>query len=321
MNGPRDTTRLWQLVAVIAIAGAVLSLAPLDPARSLAALQCDGNSTCDDPTGPVTCADGRHVSAPTDCNSLCGNPQDLGTRCATFDSSLCVEAVCGSAGECGNAQTYVPPSCNDNNDCTVDSCDACADTCAGACVHQPDFSGALDGPVTCADGRHVSAPTDCNSLCGNPQDVGTLCATFDSNLCVEAVCGSAGECGNAKAYVPSSCDDGNNCTIDTCDVCAGNRAGACAHQQDLTAAGCNLAPGTSCSDPSQCASTFCADGVCCNRVCDAAFETCNRPGTAGLCVGPAPVPVVSARGVLVIGCLLTGIGLWSLRRVVGRFLG
>jgi hypothetical protein len=95
----------------------------------------------------------RHVSAPFECNSLCQNPaEDVGKRCASFDNNLCVEAVCGGAGECGNAQPYLPAGCDDNSACTIDSCDPCANNCAGACVHQPDLLAASSGAVTCADG-------------------------------------------------------------------------------------------------------------------------------------------------------------------------
>ena len=322
MKTPRDTVRLWQFLAFLAIASTVLSLASLHSVEPLVVLAggggpCDTNPTCGELSGTFTCADGRHVQSNFDCDDLCQGGQSDGTPCATFDSNLCLEVVCG-AGACGDSVPFIPSSCKTN--CTVDSCDVCANNCSGACVHQPDLSpGALYGPVTCADGRHVDAPFHCNDLCAGEGLVGTLCATFDSHLCVEAVCGSAGECGNAMPFVPPSCNDNNNCTIDSCDMCANNRSGACVHQPDLNATGCNLAPGEPCSAIFQCASTFCVDGVCCNSACDGPSEACNLPGSVGQCVtAAAPAPVVSGRGVLIIGCLLTAIGLLSLRRAVRR---
>src|SRR5262249_55353819 len=130
------------------------------------------------------------------------------------------------------------------------------------------------------------------------------------------VCGSAGECGPLMAYVPASCNDNNNCTVDGCDVCANDAHGACVHPPDLTAPGCNLAPGDACTGGFQCTSTFCADGVCCNRACDAPSETCNLPGSEGQCVVPAPV--VSRRGVIVVGFLLAVIGLGGIQQAVRR---
>jgi hypothetical protein len=55
--------------------------------------------------------------------------------------------------------------------------------------------------------------------------------------------------------------------------------------------------GATCSSPSQCLSTFCVDGVCCNSACDLANQSCNQPGNAGVCVDiiPAPAPAASHR--------------------------
>jgi MYXO-CTERM domain-containing protein len=38
-----------------------------------------------------------------------------------------------------------------------------------------------------------------------------------------------------------------------------------------------------CTDPSQCASSFCVEGVCCDRACDAPCETCSSPSAPGRC--------------------------------------
>jgi len=57
--------------------------------------------------------------------------------------------------------------------------------------------------------------------------------------------------------------------------------------------------GGSCSDGSMCASTFCVDGVCCDRTCDQPSEQCNVQGQVGTCVVPtAPAPALGARGLL-----------------------
>jgi hypothetical protein len=192
-------------------------------------------------------------------------------------------------------------------DLDLKGCDLCG---SASCALPPS------GPVTCADGTHAQLVTDCNRLCVG-QNVGQLCATYDLNICVEAVCGSAGECGLPRPYVPPSCDDNNNCTIDTCDACANNCTGMCAHQP-LNAPGCNLGPGVPCTTGFQCASTFCAKGACCNRACNGPTETCTLPGSVGQCVGLAPAPMISERGVLIVGGLLTAIGLWGLQRLTRR---
>jgi hypothetical protein len=316
-----EARRLCQMLSLVAVAGTAVALALLTPTRSLAEINCLPDSSCDAlVNSTVTCVDGRHVQHPFNCNYLCQNPdQDTGKRCATFDDNPCAQAVCGSAGECGDSETDLPSSCDDHDDCTIDTCDPCVNDCSGACIHQPDFSAVLAGSATCADGRHVMNVSGCNDLCQDAsQDVGKFCATFDSNLCVKAVCGSALECNNPTLYVPPSCDDHDVCTIDTCELCGNNRSGACVHQPDLSMSGCNLIPGESCGGAFQCASGFCVEGACCNRACDGPAETCNVPGRVGTCVEAAATPLLSGRAVLFIVCLLAAIGLFGLRRAVIR---
>src|SRR5262245_49342804 len=42
--------------------------------------------------------------------------------------------------------------------------------------------------------------------------------------------------------------------------------------------------GTACTMPGECASGFCADGVCCTAACTGVCVTCAGPGTVGTCV-------------------------------------
>jgi hypothetical protein len=44
---------------------------------------------------------------------------------------------------------------------------------------------------------------------------------------------------------------------------------------------------TDCTSPTQCASAFCVDGVCCDTACDGPQEQCNLPGERGTCVSTA----------------------------------
>lgn len=55
-------------------------------------------------------------------------------------------------------------------------------------------------------------------------------------------------------------------------------------------------PGQSCTSPSECASGFCAQGVCCDRACNGACERCDQSGT-GTCQALAlPEVCPQARG-------------------------
>jgi hypothetical protein len=77
-----------------------------------------------------------------------------------------------------------------------------------------------------------------------------------------------------------------------------------------------LPNGAACGSGSQCQSSFCADGVCCNRRCDAPIESCNLPGSAGTCVARAPVPATSRTGLLIGLVSLISVALLALRRTL-----
>ena len=51
--------------------------------------------------------------------------------------------------------------------------------------------------------------------------------------------------------------------------------------------------GDTCVQNSDCASTFCTDGVCCHTVCNAPFQSCNQPGFVGTCTREQTAPAVS----------------------------
>lgn len=174
-----------------------------------------------------------------------------------------------------------------------------------------DEEGILNGNFTCSDGREVQFPFNCSDLCGNDSN-GTQCATFDDNICVQAVC-AGGNCSMVEEYVPPSCQDDNPCTNNSCDVCANNCTGECVSTPIMNASICDLDDGATCENDGQCSSTFCVDGVCCNAACTGAGQSCTMSGFVGQCVAPAPAPAVSWQGMLVIGLLLSAIGLFGLR--------
>jgi hypothetical protein len=72
--------------------------------------------------------------------------------------------------------------------------------------------------------------------------------------------------------------------------------------------------GGSCADGSMCASTFCVDGVCCDRACDQPSEQCNVAGQAGTCVVPAaPAPALGPGGLLAAVLVLLASGALAVR--------
>ena len=73
--------------------------------------------------------------------------------------------------------------------------------------------------------------------------------------------------------------------------------------------------GSSCTDPGQCSSTFCVDGVCCDTRCDAPGEQCNLPDGRGTCTGTtAPAPALTPRALLFAAALLAVVAAFALRR-------
>jgi len=183
----------------------------------------------------------------------------------------------------------------------------------GQCVNQ---SCAMRGLATynCSDGRvGVTNASNCSDLCANASN-GDECAVANFQLCEHVVC-EAGNCSNIQPFVPPSCDDGNICTVDTCDVCANNCSGACVNTASNSSS-CNLPEGDPCFSNGQCTTDFCVDGVCCDSACTDPLHGCNVPGSVGHCVSHAPAPLVSARGLAAAAGLLGLVGLLSLRRVL-----
>jgi hypothetical protein len=78
-----------------------------------------------------------------------------------------------------------------------------------------------------------------------------------------------------------------------------------------------LALGDACISGTQCASTFCASGVCCNTACNDPGRSCVLPGRGvGLCgtTAGAEAPVASWNGTIALGVVLAAIGIAALRR-------
>lgn len=73
-----------------------------------------------------------------------------------------------------------------------------------------------------------------------------------------------------------------------------------------------LALGLACTSGTQCVSTFCASGVCCDAPCTEPDQSCAVPGTEGLCRGQSSAPVASPLGVLALCALLGGVGIAGL---------
>ncbi len=174
-----------------------------------------GGDAC---TEHATCVDGACVGLPKDCDDLDACTIDscevaLGGCQHVPNLGACDDGnPCTQGESCGanGCKGGIPTDCDDRNPCTTDDC---VPSAPGGCVHTP-----LSG--TCAD--------------PNP------CSFSGWGTCVNGVCVS----------VVKDCDDGNSCTIDSCDA-----SGACIHTINV-GGGCE--DGNACTVNEQCT----AGGVC-----------------------------------------------------------
>lgn len=249
---------------------------------------CTSLDTCDQGLcigEPVTCEDGNICTSDA-CDPAvgCVFTQLTGKPCD--DGSVCTGDDHCAAGQCTGTLT----ACTDGNPCTQDVCDPLA-----GCQHPP-----ADGTM-CNDGNECTE----NDLCVEGACMGQSASCSDGNQCTLDSCTFEGGCihtqppgfpcsdGNActasdkcyqgacKAGKPVSCDDGDDCTQDSCNPLTG-----CSNQP-LT--------GTPCYDHDACTKDdICAMGKCIGQpiVCgDSNFctqDTCD-PAT-GCVFTPLDVP-------------------------------
>jgi MYXO-CTERM domain-containing protein len=260
-------------------------------------------------------SDGTHCTTSGDLSGTCHSGICVSSTCdgCVNTKGLCVVGTsvtaCGSDGAaCEN--------CNDNNQCTTDTCASIAKTGIRACRHTaveagtPCSSGVCVGTTCCTgcvtESGACSAGTS-PGACGKGGDECQVCPDTDGNLCTVATCTASGECGigtlaegtfcdNASVCdgrekcdasgecvtVPDTaldCDDGEFCTSDTCDPVDG-----CVH--DATAMNDQECPGNGCTTNNKCLNgdcagegTLCEDrGPCVASSCDSG--SCSYDSTA-----------------------------------------
>ncbi len=229
---------------------------------------CNASGQCTAGTAPVV--DDGNPCTTDSCNAATGVAHlavAAGTSCS--DGNACNGAeTCGASGTCGAGTS---PATDDANPCTADSCDpiqgvvhvavaagtACADgnVCNGAEACNGSGSCVAGTPPVVDDGNPCTADS-CgpSGVVHAPVAAGTACG--DGNACNgPEACNGAGVCVASAAPVV---DDGNPCTVDSCDPVQGVVHAA-------------VSAGTSCSD-----------GNACNGA-----EACNGAGTCAPGQAPA----------------------------------
>ncbi len=222
----------------------------------------------------IDCDDGNPCTTDT-CDAASGCKHSGGGDGATCDDgNACTEKdACNAEGAC--AGTLI--ACDDNNPCTVDSCDP-----QNGCVGLAADGGCDDGDActendACAEGKCAATAVTCDD--GNPCtddscDKTDGCkATAKSGACEDGnACTSGDSCDDKGACIPGTaadCDDGNACTEDACDAIAG-----CTHTALADDAQCD--DGTACTTGDACKAGKCEgtalvcddNEACTNDSCD-----------------------------------------------------
>ena len=241
---------------------------------------CNGVGVCSAPgiqdCYPFACAAGA-------CKTTCATDADCDQGIA------CVNRSCGPKRDgqlCSKASECL------SNFCVDGVC--CENACAGACRScsmesslgkcMPVVAGNPDPRAMCA--VHAQSTCGTNGRCdGNmgcqKHPVNTVCAaeTCVSNVYTPAsMCNASGQC-----VAPDSLPCAPfGCNVNKCfTVCT--TSAQCVAPNTCAANSCGLKPnGASCTEATECKSTFCAQGVCCDQACTAACKSCVA-GTLGVC--------------------------------------
>ena len=207
-----------------------------------------------DPSAGTTCLDNTCVSATGFCELL---PAPNGKNCD--DGNVCTDLDGCAAGVC----TGSPATCDDDDPCTVDSCNP-----AFGCHNDAGNDGA-----SCDDGSDCTSGDACNA--GACAGDGVDCN--DGNPCTTDGCDVDGGC----LFTPNTdpCDDGDPCTV--ADECFAT----------LCVPGAVL----DCDDTNPCTDDACTPGVGCEPTantapCDDADPcTLNDTCAASICTGGDPL--------------------------------
>lgn len=189
------------------------------------------------------------ICTPNCTGRVCGDDGCGGTCGECSDGVFCngVE-LCDELGQCQNGE---PPTCDDDNTCTTDSCSTVTDKC----VHD----GLPHDSEPCDDDDECTLDTWCmDGQCtgGTPR----VCKDFD--ICTKDSCNKHQGCIFEK-LTNSPCNDGDYCTEP--DVC---QNGVCApgpvKQECMVPCGngiCEVGEGTL-ANPCPVDCGWCGDGVC-----------------------------------------------------------
>jgi len=240
---------------------------------------CEANKGCAyTPQDAIPCDDGNDCTSSDACaGGLCVGQ---GTNCD--DADPCTDDTCSPATGCAHAPNFGP--CEDGDPCTI------GDKCSAKACKSGAYKVCADDGNPCTDDGCVSGKGCLYAPKPGP--------CTDDNPCTDGDTCQGGVCVPGPGV---SCDDGNPCTLDSCDpvngVCkhAPNN-GACddgngCTQNDTCGGGSCAGTPISCDDGNPCTDDACApakgcvytpNGAWCN---DGNACTANDFCQGGACVG------------------------------------
>lgn len=189
----------------------------------------DGVCTDDNRCGPSWCNGYRMCSCWGGCERVDGD-QSYASLCLENAMSCCegtYPVYPDARGRDDSGLGYCS-NCDDGNPCTIDKCDG-----RGGCIHMPGDGACDDGRActendSCTSGRCAGEPVRCSdeNPCTDDRCDETLGCVSENNT---SACDDGDACtlddrceeGVCTAGAGRSCEDGNPCTDDICDVDVG----------------------------------------------------------------------------------------------------
>lgn len=243
--------------------------------------ECQNETVCD---GRETCVEGECVGTDAILNCrdafACTVDECHPQRGCTFtpDDTLCDDGICFENEGCATKPCENPDDCGRQ------------DACLGLFTCEQEVCQ-RQAPLTCANNGCLVG-TCRNSTCVYVPDSGRCPG---NGTCLESTCQANGECSSLTAN-HERCDDGVDCTVDTCLTLS--QAGFCDHTPDHSL----------CDDGVECTYDFCAPddptpsvvgGGCAIRLID---SVCSNGSGGNGCATPVCLPTGCGDGVVVHPC-------------------
>jgi cysteine-rich repeat protein len=248
---------------------------------------CSGAGACIAPGATAGCSSCSLATPPGVDGNIPTLPRPVMTTCD--DGLFCtVGDACDGAGACvAQANT-----CTDGVVCTVDTCSEAGKQC----MHAVEDKWCLIAGTCVANG--IINPNNKCELCTSAKSSNAWDKQPAGSQCSDPRCtngtGSAAETAAASCDAKGTCLPGpmTTCAFPQCatstscnGLCTGDQN--CVEQAHcvVTTQACvpDLTKATACARNAECASNHCVDGVCCDKACSGACESCNQPNLVGTC--------------------------------------